>query len=592
MNLQRSHPDQIFKIKCAFLNILIKFDLSHRFNLVFKQRLPFFMKKLPLLIVLLLLTLGKTNAQVTPFPTMDSIDINNINALALVHGDMWWNPATGSARTFFPKNSGKTFAFAGSLWISGYDPANNMHIAAQTYRGGNDYWPGPLAANDTLSYASSQNWAKIWKVYKADIDTFLTISTHTTSNTPASILHWPGKDNAYAQGNAGVALAVTSDMAPFVDVNHNGIYEPLSGDYPDIKGDEALWNVYSDNGPAHDQTNGIPLKLEIHLMTYAYIRGTLIDNVVYYEYSIINKSSTYYHACRVGLFADIDLGSGGDDYVGFDSSHRMGIQYNSASPDGVYDSMIPVVGATMILLPGDAPPHHIAPLGNFIYFDNDTTLTGDPVGADHFNDYLHASWRDAVHLSDDFQGPGIATTGRGAGPICNYVYPGDPSDSMQWSECACHNPAGDRRFLPTSADFNFPPGSTQRVALALLVTNLQANYACPLVNFDSIKVLADTAWNNFYAHYDTTLAVPNTTFSNTNIRIFPNPAGNTITVQNPAYQNTTAELYNMLGQKLISQNLQNTNTKMDISHLGSGIYILQLKDENGRSIWQGKIVKE
>ncbi len=44
-----------------------------------------------------------------------------------------------------------------------------LHIAAQTYRqSGNDYWPGPLVG-DTLTYATSQSWAKIWKVDRNDI---------------------------------------------------------------------------------------------------------------------------------------------------------------------------------------------------------------------------------------------------------------------------------------------------------------------------------------------------------------------------------------------------------------------------------------
>ena len=76
----------------------------------------------------------------TAFTTIDSIDINHINASVLVHGDMWWNPVTEIAHCSFPNGSQKNIAITGGLWMSGYDAGNNLHISAQTYRqNGNDY---------------------------------------------------------------------------------------------------------------------------------------------------------------------------------------------------------------------------------------------------------------------------------------------------------------------------------------------------------------------------------------------------------------------------------------------------------------------
>ncbi len=226
-----------------------------------------------------------------------------------MHGDMFWNPATGVAACEFPQGSGKNINFASALWMSGYDGSGQLHLTAQTYRqNGNDYWPGPLDSSDTLTYASSQNWAKIWKVNNSDLQYFLGLTTHTTTNTPQAILTWPAKGNVNAQGNAGAALTITNDMAPFIDLNGNGIYEPLLGEYPDIKGDQALWWVFSDNGPTHTQSNGKPLGVEVHAMAYAYSRGTLIDNVIYFDYTVVNRSPNSYSNMRIGLWDDIDLG--------------------------------------------------------------------------------------------------------------------------------------------------------------------------------------------------------------------------------------------------------------------------------------------
>ena len=136
----------------------------------------------------------------TPFNTTDSIDINNIAASVLVHGDMWWNPALGTGECKFPKGTGRSVSNAGAVWMSGYDAGNNLHVAAQTYKqAGNDYWPGPLDISGSLSYATSALWAHIWKINRTDISAFHSHLIHTTYNTPLSILSWPGKGNVYGK---------------------------------------------------------------------------------------------------------------------------------------------------------------------------------------------------------------------------------------------------------------------------------------------------------------------------------------------------------------------------------------------------------
>ncbi len=75
------------------------------------------MNKTLTLLTLLLLSIFSSYAQ-APFPTIDSVDINNIKANVLVHGDLWWYPSTQLAGCEFPKGSGKNISFAGSLWMA------------------------------------------------------------------------------------------------------------------------------------------------------------------------------------------------------------------------------------------------------------------------------------------------------------------------------------------------------------------------------------------------------------------------------------------------------------------------------------------
>ncbi|MDB4082974.1 hypothetical protein N9502_01770 [Vicingaceae bacterium] len=67
---------------------------------------------------------------------------------------------------------------------------------------------------------------------------------------PEGIKNWP------AFGDT--TLGVSKDLAPFFDANNNGCYDPQNGDYPVIKGDEALYWI---NHPTNPN-----LKFEYHWM--------------------------------------------------------------------------------------------------------------------------------------------------------------------------------------------------------------------------------------------------------------------------------------------------------------------------------------
>ncbi len=532
-------------------------------------------------IVLLMLSILSANLSYgqIPFNTIDSININNINASVLVHGDMWWNPDLEVAHCYFPKNYPASINFASSLWMSGYDPGGQLHIAAATYRqNGNDYWPGPISTGDSINYATSHAWAKIWKVNLTDILTFLGLSSHTIANTPASILTWPGKGNTYATGNLGISLTVTDDMAPFIDLNGNGIYEPLLGEFPDIKGDQALWWVFNDNGPSHNETKGKPLGVEVHAMCYGFHRNTLVDNVVFYEYYVANKSVNDYHNFRMGQFDDVDLGYYLDDFIGFDSSHRMGICYNGTTDDGVagghplnsYGTSVPIVGLTMIVMPGDAGTSY-APAGSFTYYNNDLSIIGNPMVDTEYDHYLRSRIRSGAHFTNDFTGRGIMSYGHGAGPNCNYVYTGDPGDTTKWSECNCSNNPGDRRFIITSNDFTLNAGATQRIVMALVTTDTGAGGGCPDANFTNIKIVADTAW----AVYQSTVTAGVSKISQQQyVNIYPNPAHDKLNIESMVSGSIpTIQVFNTLGQVMnVAINKNGNRYEADVSKLSNGLY--------------------
>ncbi|MCB0699005.1 MAG: T9SS type A sorting domain-containing protein [Chitinophagales bacterium] len=541
---------------------------------------------LPLLLLTCSIISFGTKAQ--PLSTIESIDINNIAAAILVHGDMMYDPSNYNPRCEFPRGTGIHAGGPSALWMGGMDGSNFLHVSAQTYRqSGSDYWPGPLDNTGALSITESQKWARVWKVNFFDINNHIANGTHTTGNTPKDILEWPAKGNTYAKGSGNASLTITNDMAPFVDLNSNGVYEPLSGEYPDMKGDQMLWWVFSDNGPTHDNhsssTASTPLKVEVHAMAYGYKRNTAIDNVIYFEYDIINKSGVDYNNYRAAIYADIDLGYTNDDYVGFDSARRLGYMYNGTTVDGTgsgtneYGAMPPISGYAVLNMPGDNGSNY-APMGSFMSINNDGTVMGNPTHDLEYNYYMRSAFRDGQHLKNDFTGWQKNSTGRGTGPLANYMYTGNPSDTNTWAECICNNPVGDRRFVMSTSDHLFKAGTTVNFDFAFVVTNVGSNHACPNADITDVLTVADTAWKNYNTPPKTFVSV-NDVQARTGFKLYPNPVSNTLNVSFPdgalperlsvtdiTGRNVTVSYANV-GQELT----------IDVQHLSKGTYILNVE---------------
>lgn len=509
--------------------------------------------------------------QAQPFNTVEYIDINNIKAGIQLHGDMWYDYVNSVPLCEFPKGSGKHIMAGGALWIGGYDNMGSLSVSAQTYRqSGNDFWPGPLDAAGSLSATTSQQWARIWKINRSTIDSFKKTNQHTLTNIPAPILEWPAKNNPYAKGANGTSLFITTDMAPFEDRNNDGKYDPLAGDYPKIKGDQMLWWVFSDNGPTHSHTPSTPpMKLQIQACAYGYKRNTLMDNVVYYEYYITNKSNIKYDSCSLGIWADADLGYHLDDYIGFDSSHRMGYVYNSSGNDPVYNNQVPVAGITLLRSPGDAPPAYV-PAGGFMYYNNSPSpVNGNPSNAVDLYYLLNASWLDGSHLKNDFVSPGSTSWGTGSGPNTNYVYPGDPGNPVQWSECASQNPGGDRRFIISTDNFSLSAGSGMMVAFALVATNPSSGSTCPGFSMNSIKEVADTAWQNFKFP----VGIQDVAHTEKSLAPYPNPASGKIFIDIPGSEAAEIAVYDATGKKMaVTTACISGRAEINIATLPAGIY--------------------
>ncbi|MFA4851770.1 MAG: Ig-like domain-containing protein, partial [Bacteroidales bacterium] len=529
--------------------------------------------------------------------TFDTVDINNINAGFNANGDLfWWHmdnitypgPYDYYANKFeVPKGSGKQTIFNGNLWIGGIDNIDTLHVAAQMYNQiGRDFWAGPVSnVYDSLYDAK---WNRIWKIKKSDIDYHLANCWQPGYIPFQSLIDWPG--------NGNTALGQTAITAPFKDWNNDGIYNPYGGDYPLIKGDEAVYFIFNDDRYLHSESQGNKLKIEVQGMAYSFdcIADSALWNSIFINYKIYNRSSLTYDSAFIGTFIDFDLGDASDDYMGCDVQRGSFYCYNGDNVDGngqpnAYGAHPPAQAA--VYLSGakmdpdgiDNPSglcdagingfnfgngiiddEHFG-LNRFVYFFNYIGIQGTPeIAIDYYN-YLKGFWKDSTKMLYG----GNAHAGAGAyGPECNFMFPGNsdtcnwgtgghsPNGPVYWTEVTAGNTPADRRGLGSTGPFTFKPGDVQELDIAFVFgrdyNDSNATAAIIVMNqrIDSIRKYfmndSTPCGGGFSGIVKQTQNLPQ-------LKIYPNPANDYITVEfNTIAGNINYEIFDIVGRRVSS----------------------------------------
>ncbi len=506
----------------------------------------------------------------------DFLDINNVSARLDLSGSMFWDEV-GTARYEVPKGSGLNSIFADGLWIGGMDNSSNLHIAAQTYRqSGEDFWPGPLdTTNATVDSATVAQYDHIWKINRYTVTEFKNeyAAGNVTSFTypvPDVILNWPASGN----GN------YSRNLAPFIDVNHDGVYNPYDGDYPDMKGDQMLWGVFNDNYLMHRQSEGVSLGIEVQLSAYAYRcmfapdTEQAVNNTTFFHYRIINRSDTDYSQVYMGKYLDVDLGNYNDDFVGCDSALGIAFVYNGDNFDeGIAGyGYNPPMQNLLLLNP---------PLTNFMYFYDDFTAPfGNPVLPRDYYNYLRSAWLNDVHLT-------YGGNGYGGTDSTNFMYSSNPYDttSTSWNETTTGNLSGDRRFLASTGPFSFPSHSEKEFDMAYVWTRddtqpngLTSSWAKNV--HDILKIKEWYAADSFPCSQFVGIAENNS--FDANLNLYPNPAGNLVTIFAGSKNASplTLEITDVAGRKISSRRiLPNLKTQIGLDSFAPGIYFVSIRNK-------------
>ena len=456
--------------------------------------------------------LKQTTAGCTPSSTYAWLNINNARVRVNAGGDMWWDlPGGNGAKYYIPANGSATSLYAGSLWIAGMDINNQLKCAAIRFRQvGNDFWTGPLTVDGSASIdaATCMEYDKMYNITRAEVDDFLQNCDENGIpepgyEIPSNILNWP------AHGDP--ARGMSYYLAPFFDRDNDGTYDPSQGDYPYyditnelchtqtptmeeeysgtvhgsilsdqvIKGDQTIWWVFNDKGNSHTETGGDAIGMEIRAQAFAFATNDEINNMTFYSYEIINRSTYTLTNTYFSPWTDVDLGYAKDDYVGCDVSRGLGYGYNGAAIDGsgqveAYGANPPAVGVDFFQGPyldpnglddpkydwydtvWSSPTQYTVLHGDqlcdesingvnfgngiidderfgmrrFVYHDNTgSSINGDPDVAAEYYLLLRGIWKNGAKM--EYGGTAVPGAAGTVGPACDFMFPFD-SDPCNW----------------------------------------------------------------------------------------------------------------------------------------------------------------
>lgn len=520
------------------------------------------------------------------------LDGNAVTAQLNIGGDLWWD---GQGKPVYYTDDhllngdSVSHLFTGGLWLSGVTESGNLRSAIVLYPNGNvtDFWPGPIRSDGLTDATACSDWDRFFKVNKSDVDAHLAdYNANNTINQPiGSIYTWPGRDNPYFEDYAGYSLPTEQDLAPFVDLDDDGLYDPSKGEYPDIKGDQSIWWVYNDIGNRHLESGTDPIGVEVQVLAYAKSSSDpALDYTTFYDYKVINKwgwSSTEFYA---GMFIDPDLGCYLDDFIGVDSTRNMAYCYNADDQDGItedgacpgntetYGEAIPILGITLLNSSVAEPAlgSCIATKPRFSNIASDFTIF-------HHN-LMQGKWSNGRPLTYGGSGYNDGTNT----DTVRYIFPDEPSDPSGWSACSAGIDGFDNSLVMSSGPTDLTIDQTIELTMAAIYVP-SVDYPCP-----SIQPLQD-------AHDRVAAALPSLAYVppeyQSELLLVPyNHTSGLYTIYTGA-DIAEVVVYDISGRLCLRQQVTSSEFTIDISDQPLGMYIISAVTDSDTVTASKKVIK-
>jgi len=476
---------------------------------------------------------------------------------------------TGSGGLLWPKGEQSCAVFTSGLVLVGrHRPSNNLRTSVQYFF--TEFQPGPIigtfntSTNDpSVSADKTDSTYRIYKISKGD-----------TELTNPDYADWPG------------------DLgAPYIDINANGLWDKGT-DTPQLYGDQTLWQVINDLDTAAHRTLGTtaPMGIEVHAMYYGFDRPGALGNAMFLKWKIINKSDAHYDSTFIGIFSDVDMGNGGDDYDGYDTTLSLAYVYNADNDDAGeygYGSTPPSVG-TVILggSPGLLPyAYPVWVKGGFTGLYNDWN-TGQKIFPQEVFNYSSGVTKMGTPIIDPLTGQPV-----------RFAFTGDPVTNQGWTkENTEYFIPADVRSYVSLGPVTLASGDTQEVNAALVIARSTDRLSSLTLLRQYTDYVRSAYNNNFITSVRQNVALPVGFHLEQN---YPNPFNPSTTVRFSIQERSIVSLtiFNTLGQSVAAASPGLVEAgyheyRFDASHLPSGVYLYRLSGrrwgQNGESFSDAK----
>jgi len=469
--------------------------------------------------------------------TITEISLNNVRTYIHMDGVLWTDISGNASGYEIPKGSGKVCLYSGGIWIGGTDVNGQLKLSASNWVGWlRHYFPGPLIASGvargTTDVEVCYQYDRHFQITRYDVEAFREWYKTPADqrdvefkgySIPQIILDWP----AHADASSGYDFY----LAPFWDNNDDGFYNAADGDYPfydldgilpcgttrelrrpRLFGDGTAWWVYNDRGNIHTNPSSEAIGMEIRAQAFQFSTNDALNDMSFYNYALINRSTYTLIETYFGVYCDSDVGYSYDDYVGCHVSKGIGYDYNGEAVDGsgeawAYGANPPAIGLDFFEGPYQDPngkddcksyddnynlicndcilngninglnfqdgivDNERWGMRRFVYYNNQSGPQGDPGTAPEFYQYLRGYWKDNERMR--YGGNGHPNSGA-TGPGCDFMFPreSDPCGWGQggipqpvWTEETAGNEPGDRRFVQSSGPFVLEPGAINDITV-------------------------------------------------------------------------------------------------------------------------------
>ena len=349
-------------------------------------------------------------------------------------------------------------------------------------------------------------------------------------------------------------------LAPYYDANGDGLYSPMQGDYPVIRGDYAIYSIVNDDQihPSGADRIGV----EMHLMFYQYADSTeAINSTTFVHARLFNRGTQTLFDFHVGSMVDYDLGNYADDYVGCEQARNLSYCYNSDLNDETnsglpgYGEYPPAIGVRYLN----------QTLFNHLSFNNQGVNNPNPNSPNQM-EHIFSGYD---HTGAPILDPNGQTT--------SFMY--NDISANGWNEFApTTNPGGDRRTIISIEPRIFMPNDDFCVDFAIIyATNADSSFTGSVLHLQEVSDdIQDFYDSKTYACNDASLGVNDPALPAVNV--YPNPATTVLHLEG-----TTGIPFRILSAdgKIVATGT-GKETSVNIDELNSGYYIFL--NEKGNSV--------